>query len=71
MRTVEYFTVERNEEEILFIVKADGFLYNMVRIMAGTLLEIAEGKIPQDSQKALLHCLKYYWLFLLCCRLCL
>lgn len=30
-------------------VEADGFLYNMVRIMVGTLLEIASGKIPADG----------------------
>ncbi len=46
VRTVEYFKVSKNEEEVFFTVKADGFLYNMVRIMVGTLLEISEGKIP-------------------------
>ena len=39
----------RDEEEVRFTVKADGFLYNMVRIMVGTLLEVAEGKISADS----------------------
>ncbi len=32
-----------------FSVTADGFLYNMVRIMVGTLLDIQSGKIPKDS----------------------
>ena len=41
--------VERNEEEVFFRVKADGFLYNMVRIMVGTLLEISEGKIEKGA----------------------
>lgn len=49
VRNVEYFEVIRNDEEVFFKVKADGFLYNMVRIMAGTLLEVAEGKIAADS----------------------
>ena len=49
VRTVEYFNVESCDEEVIFKVKADGFLYNMVRIMVGTLLEISEGKIPPDS----------------------
>ncbi len=49
VRTVEYCSVSACEEEIIFKVKADGFLYNMVRIMVGTLLEIAEEKIPRDS----------------------
>ena len=30
-------------------IEADGFLYNMVRIIVGTLLEVAQGKItPED-----------------------
>ena len=32
-----------------FRVCADGFLYNMVRIMTGTLLDISSGKIPPDT----------------------
>ena len=34
---------------LIFRVRADGFLYNMVRIMAGTLYETAIGHIPPDS----------------------
>ena len=30
-------------------VEADGFLYNMVRIMVGTLLRVQQGKIPVDG----------------------
>ncbi len=48
VRTVEYFTVEKSEEEVVFRIKADGFLYNMVRIAVGTALEISEGKIEKD-----------------------
>ncbi len=34
---------------IVFSVAADGFLYNMVRIMVGTLLEVGKGKLaPED-----------------------
>ena len=39
VRTVHSFRVERLGDEVRFTVEADGFLYNMVRIMAGTLLE--------------------------------
>ncbi len=49
VRTVEYAKVVRDGDEVAFIVKADGFLYNMVRIMVGTLLEVAEGKIEAGS----------------------
>jgi tRNA pseudouridine38-40 synthase len=47
VRTVSRFDVERDGEEIYFFVRADGFLYHMVRIMAGTLLEIARGRLPR------------------------
>lgn len=49
IRTVEYAEVASNDEEVCFRVKADGFLYNMVRIMVGTLLEVSEGKIPAEK----------------------
>ena len=34
---------------IEFHVCGDGFLYNMVRIMVGTLIDIAKGSIAADS----------------------
>lgn len=49
VRTVTHAAVEREGELILFRVSADGFLYNMVRIMAGTLMAVAEGKISPDE----------------------
>ncbi len=45
VRTVFYADVRREGEMIIFRVAADGFLYNMVRIMTGTLLSVAEGRI--------------------------
>ena len=49
VREVIYADVERVGDEIIFRVAADGFLYNMVRIMAGTLIAVAEGRIePED-----------------------
>ena len=51
-RTVKYAEVKREGDLIIFKVAADGFLYNMVRIMCGTLLLVARGKIaPEDIQK--------------------
>lgn len=49
VRTVKYASVTRQGDMVTFKVCADGFLYNMVRIMAGTLLKIAEGKIKADD----------------------
>ncbi len=37
-RTVKYFNIKREGDLVTFTVAADGFLYNMVRIMVGTLL---------------------------------
>lgn len=34
---------------IRFVVSGNGFLYNMVRIMAGTLLEVGKGALAPDS----------------------
>ncbi len=58
VRTVEYATVSSDGEEVSFRVKADGFLYNMVRIMVGTLLEVSEGKFPADSIGDILNSLE-------------
>ena len=44
-REVKYAQVYREGDYIIFKVAADGFLYNMVRIMTGTLLTVAQGKI--------------------------
>ena len=49
VREVFYAEVEKLGEEIIFRVAADGFLYNMVRIMAGTLISVAEGRIDPDA----------------------
>ena len=48
-RTVLNASVEREGDMIIFRVEADGFLYNMVRIMTGTLIDISRGKIPAGS----------------------
>lgn len=49
VRTVTEAKVERAGDMVLFTVSADGLLYNMVRIMVGTLLRVAQGKFqPED-----------------------
>ncbi len=54
-RTVKHFSVTRDGDMVTMRVEADGFLYNMVRIMAGTLLRIQQGKIPPDGIPAILE----------------
>lgn len=48
-RTVYLSKVEREGDFVTFTVEADGFLYNMVRIMTGTLIRVAQGKFAPDD----------------------
>lgn len=49
VRSVKSFSVWRQGDMVYFKVEADGFLYNMVRIMVGTLLFVSEGKIKEGE----------------------
>ena len=52
VREVFEAEIGREGELITFRVRADGFLYNMVRIFVGTLVDVAYGKIePEDIPK--------------------
>lgn len=51
VRTVKSASVKRKGDFVEFCVEADGFLYNMVRIMVGTLIAVNEKKISKDSIK--------------------
>lgn len=53
-RTVTEAAVDRDGGLVTFTVAADGFLYNMVRIMMGTLLDIDAGRIAPDAIPAIL-----------------
>jgi len=52
VRTVYKCAVERDppmEPEVHIVVEGDGFLYNMVRIIAGTLYEVGRGRMPAEQ----------------------
>lgn len=49
VRTVTRAAVRREGDDVIFSFAADGFLYNMVRIMVGTLIAVNEGKIVPDE----------------------
>ena len=54
VRTVYYFNVERRGDLIESRVCANGFLYNMVRAMVGTIVYAAEGKLAPEDIPAIL-----------------
>lgn len=55
VRTVRSLALERQGTSVLLRIEADGFLYNMVRIIVGTLLYVNEGKIPAAELPAILE----------------
>ena len=55
VRTVHWCDIEENGALIEVRVCADGFLYNMARSIAGTLLYVSEGKISPDDIPYLLE----------------
>lgn len=54
VRTVTESTVTAENGLVTFTVAADGFLYNMVRIMVGTLLDIESGRLEDGCIPAVL-----------------
>ncbi len=54
VRTVYYYDVQRDGDLISLRVCANGFLYNMARAMAGTVVYAAEGKFPPEQVEKIL-----------------
>lgn len=55
VRTIRRSQVERNGDVVTYTVEADGFLYNMVRILVGTILDVTAGRISADSVQCALE----------------
>ena len=54
VRSIYSLEIEEEGPEIRLTVRGDGFLYNMVRILAGTLIEVGLGeRKPEEMQKIL------------------
>lgn len=54
VRTIKECEVLKNGENVTLRVTADGFLYNMVRIIVGTAVWVSDGKIDPDDTDVIL-----------------
>lgn len=54
VRTISRFDICEEGDEIVFIIEGDGFLYHMVRILVGTLIEIGQKKRQAVEMKQIL-----------------
>ena len=55
VRKIIYASVEEHDDQVIIRVVGNGFLYNMVRIIAGTLLQIGRGKGKPEDIKDMLN----------------
>lgn len=55
VRRIENIKIWQESEEIIIQVSGNGFLYNMVRIMAGTLIRVGRGFYPPEKVIELLE----------------
>lgn len=55
VRTITHLSVNRMGDYIWIDVEADGFLYNMVRAIAGTLMNVGRGHWPEERVATILH----------------
>jgi tRNA pseudouridine38-40 synthase len=55
VRKIYDIRIERTDEKLDIIVCGNGFLYNMVRIIAGTLVKVGLGVYPPEQVQEILH----------------
>ena len=55
VRTVYDIDIKQVDDEVHFEVTGNGFLYNMVRIIVGTLVKVGQGKIPPQQVKEMIE----------------
>ena len=49
VRTIYSASLTRREDELELLVEGSGFLYNMVRIIAGTLISVGAGRLEEGA----------------------
>ncbi|MFG6150681.1 tRNA pseudouridine(38-40) synthase TruA [Halobacillus sp. B23F22_1] len=57
VRTIHQAYIEKEGAELTFIFKGNGFLYNMVRILVGTILEVGKGEREPEDLKSMIEAL--------------
>ena len=55
VRTIYRADVRREDDLIIFTIVGNGFLYNMVRIISGTLIQAGSGEIQPGEMKQILE----------------
>ena len=55
VRTIYAIDVKKEEDVIAIRIEGSGFLYNIVRIIAGTLVEVGNGKLEPETLKQILN----------------
>ena len=55
VRTIYKAKVERKQDRVIIELTGNGFLYNMVRIIAGTLIDVGIGKIKPETIKEIIE----------------
>lgn len=54
IRAIKNIKIAKEGDLVYIDIEADGFLYNMVRNIVGTLIEVGRGKITEDKVKDIL-----------------
>ena len=57
VRTIREIAVRREGDRVTLTVTGNAFLYNMVRIIAGTLIDVGHGKLPPECTATALQTL--------------
>jgi tRNA pseudouridine38-40 synthase len=55
VRTLRSLHIRARRERFAIVVEGDGFLYNMVRAIAGTLLDVGRGKLAPEGVREILQ----------------
>ena len=55
VRTIYDISLDKKDDLIILSVEGDGFLYNMIRIMVGTLIDIANNKLKSQDIPAIIN----------------